>query len=196
MEKEEIFCYVDIERWTEMEKREKLINDIIDIEWLMLENINASNSTSCQQKPNTFRLMRWMSHSVLSDELLESYLDDLKQALVDNRNFMFEKYARMENIIPTINNNSLIKEIVKIESKWTEELVKYPSLLEKDTKGFENYFACELETFSNRTIELFYKTVKKAQAENKNLVEERYKNLFKRLGYKSIEEGMSKVTNI
>jgi len=176
-----------------MENRDELINDIIDIEWFMLENVNASNPNSCQERPKAFRLMRWVSFSVLPEDFLASYLEDLQQAINDGRNFMIEKYARMENKILPLKNNPLIKEIVNIENKWMDTLTqKYPSLFNKETNSFQNYFACELETYSDRTIELFYNTVRKAQTENRNLAEERYTNLFKRLGYNSIEERVKK----
>lgn len=177
-----------------MEKCDKLINDIIDIEWVMFKNVNASNPNSCQESPKTFRLMRWVSFSVLSEDVLESYLEDLHQATKDRRNFMIEKYARMENKIKPLKNNPLIKRIVDIENKWRDSFgEKYPSFLNKEINGFQNYFACELETYSDQTIELFYHTVSKAQIDNRNLVEERYTNLFKRLGYNSIEERLSKI---
>lgn len=176
------------------QERDRLISDIIDIEWFMLENVNASNPNNCQEKPNAFRLMRWVSHSVLPNILLESYLDDLQQGIKEGRNFMTEKYARMENKIPPINNNPLIKEIVCIENEFKDVIaIKYPTLLCSESNDFQNYFACELETYSDRTIELFYSAVKKAKNENYNLVEERYENLFKRLGYSSIEEGLKNI---
>ncbi len=172
-----------------MEQRERLINKIIDIEWDMLSKVHAANSGSCQERPHAFRLMRWMSHSVLSEKVLESYLDDLQQGVKNGRNFMIEKYARMEDKLPVLNDNPIIDEIVQIEKNWKRELShKYPEHFPESTEGFENYFSCELETYSDRTIELYFEVVRKARAEGRNLVEERYNNLFKKLGYDSIED--------
>lgn len=177
-----------------MEKRNELLNDILDIEWFMFENVNASNPNVCQENPKTFRLMREISFSVLPDSLLESYLEDLQQAIKAGRNFMIEKYARMENKIEPLKNNPLIQKIVGIENKWMDAFnEKHPSFLNKGSNGFQNYFACELETYSDNTIEHFYATVSKSEKDNRNLAEERYTNLFKRLGYNSIEDRLSKI---
>lgn len=177
-----------------MGKRNELLNDILDIEWFMFENVNASNPNTCQESPRTFRLMRWVSFSVFPDSVLESYLLDLQQAIKAGRNFMIEKYARMENKIEPLKNNPLIQKIVGIENKWMDAFnEKYPSFLNKGLNDFQNYFVCELETYSDSTIELFYATVSKAEKDNRNLAEDRYTNLFKKLGYNSIEDRLSKI---
>lgn len=177
-----------------MKRQEELINDIIDIEWFMLQNVNASNPNSCQERPNAFRFMRWVSFSVFPENVLKSYLEDLEQAVREGRNLMIEKYARMENKINALKNNPLIYDIIKIEKKWMDELKKkYPSLFNKETNEFHKYFSCELETYSDRTIELFYNTVSQAENENRNLAEERYTNLFRKLGYLSIEDRLNKI---
>lgn len=172
-----------------MDQRERLINKIIDIEWDMLSKVNAANSGNCQERPHAFRLMRWVSHSVLSEKVLESYLDDLQQGVKRGRNFMIEKYARMEEKLPSLNDNPIIAEIVQIEKDWKRKVSqKYPEHFPDSTENFENYFSCELETYSDHTIELYFEVVRTAKAEDRNLVEERYNNLFKKLGYKSIED--------
>lgn len=179
---------------TKKNECEEIINDIIDIEWFMLENVNASNPNSCQQKPKAFRLMRWMSHSVLPNEVLKAYLADLAQGIKEGRNFMTEKYARMENLIPVINTNPLIEKIVNIENGWRNELAeKYPELCENSgSTNFKKYMTSELESYSDNTIELYYFAVDAAVKENRNLVKERYDNMFKKLGYNSIEDKFKK----
>ena len=102
---------------------------------------------------------------------------------------MTEKYARMENKIPPLNDNDMIHEIVAIENEWMKEMhAKYPRTFEDKGAGFQNYFSCELETYSDRTLALFHKFVTSARDGYRNLVEERYTNLFKKMGYNSIYE--------
>jgi hypothetical protein len=71
-----------------VDQKEETIRQIVAIEWEMFHSVKASEPTVCQQSPGTFRLMRWMSHSVLPEAVLESYLRDLNEAVEQNRNPM------------------------------------------------------------------------------------------------------------
>lgn len=82
----------------------------------MFQKVRTIEPALCQDLPETFEIMREMNHSVLSLESLKSYLNDLNVALSKKRNLLTEKYARMNNTIPPLNNNPLIKEIVSIEA--------------------------------------------------------------------------------
>jgi Protein of unknown function (DUF4125) len=55
-----------------------------------------------------------------------------------------------------------------------------------DPQGFSLYESRELETYSDRTTDLYHEAVTKARDQGRNLVEERYANLFRRSGYASI----------
>ena len=44
-------------------------------------------------RPDTFKIMRKSQAATWSDELLASYLEDLKTATREGRNIMTEKYA-------------------------------------------------------------------------------------------------------
>ena len=80
---------------------EALLHEIIDCELAMFLAVpDADGPSTCQKRPKTFRLMRWMSLSVHDDSTLTSYLNDLKQAGMQGRNLMVEKYARMEDSLP------------------------------------------------------------------------------------------------
>ena len=172
------------------ELKKKLIENVIDLEWEMFSSVKASEPSACQEREKTFRLMRWMSHSVLSEGLLEFYLHDLRQAKDLGRNLMTEKYARMEGQIPALKQNPLIARIVEIEIAWKNEVArKYPHTFRGEVaRAFGNYMACELETYSDGTLASYYHEVAEARRKKRNLVEERYANLFAKLGYSSIED--------
>jgi len=172
---------------TEKNARQELMEKIIEMELDMFLRVRASEPAACQEHPEAFRTMRWMAHSVLPLEVLLSYLNDLQEARRLDRNLMTEKYARMENKIPKIKESPLIDEIVQVESRWLGSLTeKYPLTFKGETAGFQNYLACELETYSDRTLEVYHQVILEAKTANRNLVEERYNNLFEKLGYGSI----------
>lgn len=176
--------------------KEIIIEQIIDVEWHMFSSVKASEPADCQQRPGAFRTMRWMSHSVLPEELLESILQDLEDAVEQERNLMTEKYARMQDIIPPLNENVKIGDIAALESQWMKTLSElYPKTFEGSLDGFKLYLTCELETYSNRTIDLYHKNVVGAGEAGRNLVEERYTNLFGKMGYASIAEREEKLTD-
>ena len=88
--------------------RKQLLEKIIAREAAMFIAVKASEPADCQEMLKTFYLMREMSHSVLAADTLTSYLQDLETAAAAGRNLMTEKYARMENLIPSLNENDLI----------------------------------------------------------------------------------------
>ena len=129
-----------------------------------------------------------MSHSAWSLETLTSYLQDLQAAVLNGRNLVTEKYARMDNLIPPINLNPFIKNIVAIESGWIRELhEKFPQSVKYDGR-FEMYALAELETYSDRTLALYDRDVQCAQQAGINLAEIRYEHLYLGIGYQSLEE--------
>ena len=172
--------------------QKRLLKDIIDIEYKMFMNVKTNGPCFCKETPETFKTMRIVTHYTHSIETLESYLKDLGNALIDGRNLMTEKYARMQNqILPLKNESSLkiVDEIVEIEKIWMQELIeKYPSIFKKGLIGFSIYLPCELETYSDKTLGLYLKEIIKAKEEGRNLAEEQYDFLFKKIGYSSITD--------
>ena len=76
--------------------RDDLMSEIIKLEWEMFSHVsNVGGPASCQLRPDTFKIMRKSQAATWPDELLTSYLEDLKAATRDGRNIMTEKYARM-----------------------------------------------------------------------------------------------------
>ena len=178
----------------EKRSREELLKSIIQIELDMFERVRTAEPSLCKDRPETFKVMRGTTHSVLSSATLESYLEDLNKAKAKGRNLLTEKYARMDSRIPPLKSNPIIDDIVKIEDRWTEELSrKYPHIF-KSRPGFKTYISCELETYSDKTLELYFEDVSKAEQEKRNLVEERYTTLFQQIGYSSIAEAEKKAS--
>jgi len=173
----------------EGENREELLNKIIEIELRMFERVRTSEPSLCKDRPETFRVMRGMTHSVLSTETLESYLRDLQKAEAEGRNLLAEKYARMDSRIPPLKVNPLINDIVELESGWMRELSqKYPHIFRGGSGSFELYLSNELETYSDDTLQLYFADVSRAEKEGGNLAEERYTKLSLQIGYSSIDE--------
>ena len=177
----------------EERNRGELLKSIIEIELDMFERVKTAEPSLCKDRPETFKVMRGMTHSVLSIETLESYLEDLHKAKAKGRNLITEKYARMDNRIPPLKTNPLIDDIVNVEARWKRELPeKYPHTFSQGGSGFEIYLSSELETYSDETLELYFRDISKAEKEGRNLAEERYTVLFQQMGYSSIAEAEGK----
>ena len=102
-----------------------------------------------------------------------------------------------------------LDKIVNIESKWQIELAeKYPHLIvlgqtsgycgEPGTEScvtFEVYLRCELETYSDSTLESYYQDLSQALSEGRNKEEERYTQVYQNMGYSSLEETEQKSVN-
>ena len=169
-------------------KRKELLDNIIEFEFDMFERVRTSEPSLCKDQPETFRAMRGITHSVLSTKTLQSYLEDLQKAKAEGRNLLTEKYARMDNRIPPLKTNPIIDDIVEIEDRWMDELSrKYPHTFKRGP-GFKIYLSCELETYSDETLKLYFGDVSRAEKKGRNLTEGRYTKLTKQMGYGSIDE--------
>jgi len=170
--------------------REDLLREIVDIELRMFLAVEPSIPSACQEQPETFKLMRRASFNVLSDETLESYLQDLNEAMEDDRNLMSLKYARIDNLVPCLNSNPLIDKIVEVEAQWLEELAKRYPLVFKGQFDYAagSYLRSELETYSDRTLDLYFKDISRALDKGENLTGKRYTFIFKNAGYNSIDD--------
>lgn len=159
----------------------------------MFDSVRTFQPSLCQEKPEVFKLMREMNHSVLSINTLKSYVEDLKTAEVKGRNLMTEKHARMSELIPSLKHNPLIHDIVSIESKWMKDFsIEYPLIANYRPDYFSRYLSCELETYSDNSIELYVNDLEKAKNDGINLAKERFRYLIRKLGYDSLEDFKSK----
>lgn len=177
-------------------RREQIIEQIVEKEYKMFESLRARDPNHCKDNPKTFKLIRGIYFSFFSDETLWSYLKDLEDAEKFNRNLLEEKYARMDDLIPKIKENPLIEEIVTIRLEWMRELSsRYPNIFQGNEEGFAKYLRSELETYSDRTLELVYRDLQKAIKDGRNILREQYELLFRKLGYNSLEEVERRVSS-
>jgi hypothetical protein len=180
-----------------MSDKDNLIENILDLEWNMFIDVPSRYPVSCQENPGAFRLHRGAQFSVWSDETLQSYLKDLRKAKQQGHNLMTFKYARMENLISPLNLNPIIDEIVQMELEAQREMLsRYPNTLSKgrpledDHPGvtsFKTYLHGELETYSDRTLELLYRDIQQIKERGENWAQQMYTNLFRNLGYNSLD---------
>lgn len=91
------------------------IDQILDIEWAMFQRVKSASPVPCQSAPTSFRKIRGANFEMWTDAMLKSYLSDLEAAHKKEKNLITEKYARMDGLIPPLNN-TLISEIAMIES--------------------------------------------------------------------------------
>ena len=181
-----------------MSAKEHLIEKILALEWNMFLNVPSRYPASCQENPDAFRLYRRVQFSVWSEETLQSYLDDLYQAIEKGDNLMTLKYARMENLIPPLNENPIIDRIVRMELEAQREMLsRYPNILgqgrplEDDRPGvtsFKTYLRGELETYSDRTLERLCRDIQQVKDKGENWAQLLYTHLVRNLGYDSIDE--------
>ena len=166
---------------------------IISIEWAMFDQVNKGKSrASCQDDPVTFAQMRRAQFDAWSEELLDSYLADLLKADGEGRNLIELKYIYMmcgpdleklmdDSGYPSAAVRSLIKKIMNIMNTWTVQLMEvFPalkyysrpvsSLADTPTAtSIETYQKCELYTYSEDTLRLFFRYITQLSGEGKNL---------------------------
>ncbi|WP_157471185.1 DUF4125 family protein [Halodesulfovibrio spirochaetisodalis] len=176
---------------TEDVGREERIADVIERELAMFLNTkNMGGPASCQENPDMFRKWRWMIFSVLSDEYIASYRDDLIEAERTGRNLMMEKYARMDNLIPCVSPNiDKVRKITVTERVWMEQLLKeFPLLFPQSLARFDMYFPAEMETVSERSLDLYQACIDAALQRGENLARKRYANFYEKMGMGTLEE--------
>ena len=157
----------------------ELIGDILDAEWAMFQKVKSGTPASCQSNPEAFSKIRGSIFQLWPEQMLEAYLKEITAAATGGRNLLTEKYARMDRLIPAVNTNSLIDKIVAVETEWQAELREtYPALYWKtcrntgssdDGSNFSIYLSCELETYGDEVIELYYAWVSEAVEQKRNL---------------------------
>lgn len=177
--------------------RNFLIKSILERELAMFLKVNGEQNAPCQDQPEAFKKIRGSIYEMWSDQMLEAWFKDLIVAERTNRNLVFEKYARMENKIPILNKSPLIKKIVDIEEKWQEELKeKYPFVyrytcrdmtLAGDGSDFKVYLSCELETYSDNTLDSYYTHVREAFDKGENLSVEMLRKLARKSGIDNLD---------
>lgn len=156
--------------------REVIIDDILKRELSMFAAVRLQTGSPARQTRQDFARAQRVLLEVFSTDTLKAYHGDLLEAERSGINLIELRCGRMDNLIGCLNLNPMIDEIMEIETRWLQDLgEKHPEL--KDTLlGAKSLFPlrCELETFSDRTLESYYDDVLAAEAAGRNLAEERY----------------------
>ena len=195
--------------------KEDLIREIVDTEWKMFSTVeNQGGKASCQSRPRTFEIMRSSQFLSWEEEILCSYLQDLKEAEQAGRNLCTEKYAYMMEktdpdgyekirvLLPEVSEEKtqVIEKIVSENISWEEAADrKYPRLRangrplrtsQDSVRGVsvETYLRCELKTYSLKTLRLLCEFVFAEKEEGHNLAEQILDNTMKAYGFASAEE--------
>jgi len=195
---------------TTEERRERLIS----LEWEEFQQVhNRGGRADCQDDPKTFFHMRRSQYCAWTDELLDSFTQDLEDAAANRRNLLSEKYAwMMESTFPEefaaikhalkepdAESKDSIRAIMEIYKEWTAEYVrKYPAIASggrpaessSDDYGtsIETYQRGELMTYSARTLKLFLEFVQRLKGEGKNLALLIVEDSMKRYGFRDLED--------
>jgi hypothetical protein len=205
-----------------MDTKKNLIEKVVDWEWYMFQNVeNIDGKASCQEDPETFKIMRSSQFESWSKAALESYLDDLNEANKKEINLISEKYGRMmrstspshyakiEHLLQPLDSDQqeLIEKVVRIVLAWEEELMKkYPYILRKGrplyssmdspfVTSVETYSRGELSTYSKKTLELHYEHLLNEKSRNMNASEITLESMVRKYGYKSLEEANEAMKN-
>jgi hypothetical protein len=177
------------------------------MEWEMFVRVNSSQAktSSCQNSPDNFKDIRGSVFEIWTEEMLTAYLEQLKNAKALGRNLLTEKYARMDNLIPPLTDSLFIEDIVAINCTWQNELhERYPSLYMRCSRGtdptgdgsnFAIYLSSELETYGDRTLEIYYRNVKNAEEQGRNLSIEALQRLVEKSGYQDLDDAENCLLN-
>lgn len=198
-----------------MEEREALIDEVIEREWEQFQYVkNEGGRASCQDDHETFVIMRKSQFMNWTQELLESYRQDLIEAEAAHWNLLTEKYARMmestaperyaelADILPKRSKEriQMQEEMIAQQIRWEEDFaVKFPGVAStgrvihtsEDTPwdtSIETYARGEISTYSDRTVGLLKKLYDQMAADHENLSEKTLRNMTALYGYESLEE--------
>ncbi|GAB6907087.1 conserved hypothetical protein [Desulfosarcina cetonica] len=185
---------IDIEKG----ERERFLKEILDREWEMFKAVKSASPASCQESPETFRQVRGSIFQLWPRKLLAAYLIELTAAKRRGRNLLTEKYARMDNLIPPINTNPVIDKIVAIEEAWQQAIrQQYPALYARvcrhndqtgDGNEFSIYLRCELETYGDTALNIYYEWVELARRSEMNYSLTMLNHLVLKSGFQGLEE--------
>ena len=183
-----------------MDEKDHTIDQIVAVELEMFLAVPTDGPYACQTNPDGFRLHRRSQFSCWPVDALKSYLQDLHMARERGVNLMSMKYLRMEGRLGALSSNPLVEKISAIQYRWQQAMIeRFPNLMAgarplaarqdaRDLTSFETYLRGELETYSDRTLELLYQAMCDAEKQGINWSEKIYDYLIRQLGYDSIEQ--------
>ena len=173
------------------ESKEEIVEAILEIEVKMFLRVPTADEPSCRAHMEDMQLHRRGQFATWSPRTCASYLDDLRKAESAGENLMTMKYARMDNLIPPRSVNPRIDEIVAQFIEWQGRfIVEFPNIMRggRDMDDFANYLKSELETYSDRTLELLWADTQGCRDRGENMSVEVYRYLAKQSGFESLEE--------
>ena len=195
--------------------KEDLINSIVEAEWIQFDKVNNQGGrASCQDDRTTFFIMRKSQFEYWTEEMLESYLDDLRFADNTGWNLLTEKYARMmestdpagykelKDRLPKRSPERLARqdEVVELQVGWMEALAaKFPKVAGRARSiratedsmyntSYETYLRGELGTYSDRTFNLYYEYMKDLKTKGDNLALKIIAKSANMYGYEDLED--------
>ncbi len=170
---------------------DNLIERIIDIEMKMFLEVPVLEEPSCRSNLKSMRLHRKSQFAGWSEETCRSYLQDLEKAQQEGVNLMTLKYARMADQISPLSGSPDIPFIVNQSVAWQEEIIRScPHLMSRgrDIEDFRNYLSSELETYSDRTLQLLRQDLEGYIDSGKSMARDIYEAMAELAGYPSLEE--------
>ena len=197
-----------------------LIKDIISREWRMFDQVhNQGGRADCQDNRPTFERMRTAQFTPWPKQLLESYLEDLKEAEQNGRNLLTEKYGRMmestapeeyekiRHFFPELSKERIAmqEETIATETAWNEEFAaahpkyagrgRYIHTAEDSAyaTSSETYLRGELSTYSDKTAALYGEWIRSLKSSGKNLAAMTADVLVREYGYSSVEDAEAKM---
>ena len=170
--------------------RSEIAEDILNREWNLFQQVqNVGGRASCQEDERTFRIMRAAQFEAWNEAMLASYRQDLIQAEEAGRNPLSEKYGYMmrsthpqeyeqiQDLLPPVSpeKERLVEEILAMEISQTAKFrAMYPNLGRRGrplttaedhdaVTSVETYTRGELQTYSERTLELYLNHLRKLE---------------------------------
>ena len=194
--------------------KDELINRIIEAEWSMFDEVNNEGGrAACQDDEWTFYAMRYSQHNAFSVEMLESYEQDIMDAVQEGRNLLTEKYAyMMEYTDPAYFEKNLRKHLPQVSAGKEEIVARAANLSIKFQQDFEKkypafakagrpltgtdgtdvslhvYTLGELKTYSVRTLELYIRDMRESETNGENIAFRIHRSTALFYGYDSLDE--------
>lgn len=193
----------------------KSIAELILKEWNQFQNVqNEGGRASCQNHMKEFVINRLAQFLTWSEDMRQSYYQDLDAAEAVGWNLLTEKYARMMrytapaqyaalcNRLPVISETKerLVEQIVAIQLRWQKEYAaRYPKVARGSrptdssadadyVTSFETYLRCELYTYSERTLRAYLKHAEEMDRGGINMTILNLEFIAKLYGFSSLQE--------
>lgn len=175
---------------------EELVDKITKLEFEAFDKVkNEGGRASCQNDWYTFSIMRKSQYLTWTREMLLQYYYDFSREYRLGHNLITEKYGRMmastapdrydeiKDNFPEITDEkrSIIEAVVSIQVNWIEEFSsQYPKLGNRARSihsyddnlyntSYETYLRGEIETYSDKMLELYGRFVASLAKNGENL---------------------------